>query len=211
MSDLGTEQQSPSAHKDAKAQAKAAKAYAKASRPWYKKKRFILPLAVVVIAIIATTTSGGDSSTGGSPAKTDANPTSTSKTAGLGDPVRDGKFEFTVKNVSCGKQKIGPAGFGTKAQGQFCLVAMKVENIGKESQTMFGDNQLMFDEQGRKFSADTEAAVYMGDRAQTLFEEINPGNSINGIVIFDVPKNARPASLELHDSAFSDGVKVALK
>lgn len=33
------------AHRNAKAEAKAAKAYAKATRPWYKKKRFILPWA----------------------------------------------------------------------------------------------------------------------------------------------------------------------
>jgi hypothetical protein len=219
MADLGTDQQSPNTHKDAKAQAKAAKAYAKASRPWYKKKRFMLLLAFVVIVIISVANSGGssDSSSGSSDQSKDSSSTSatgsdsSSKVAGLNDPVRDGKFQFTVKNVKCGKNRIGSAGFGTKAQGQFCLVSVKVENIGDEAQTMFGDNQHMYDAQGRKFSADTEAAIYLGDKAQTLFEEINPGNKINGVVVFDVPKNAKPASLELHDSAFSDGVKVNLK
>lgn len=48
--------------RDARAQAKAAKAYEKARRPWYKKKRFILPLALIVliIIIIAATSGGGD-------------------------------------------------------------------------------------------------------------------------------------------------------
>jgi hypothetical protein len=47
-------------HKDAKAQAKAAKAHAKAMRPWYKKKRFILPLILLVLVIaIAAASSGG--------------------------------------------------------------------------------------------------------------------------------------------------------
>lgn len=54
--------QPPYDPRDARAQAKGAKAYAKARRPWYKKKRFILPLALIVLIIIisiATTVGGG--------------------------------------------------------------------------------------------------------------------------------------------------------
>jgi hypothetical protein len=46
-------------YKDAKAQAKAAKAYAKAQRPWYKKKRFIIPLAIVAIVVFVQLGKGG--------------------------------------------------------------------------------------------------------------------------------------------------------
>ncbi|HEU4515204.1 MAG TPA: DUF4352 domain-containing protein [Nocardioidaceae bacterium] len=215
MTDLGTEQ-TPASNKDAKAQAKAAKAYAKATRPWFKKKRFILPIGVVAIAAMAAA-GGGDegaeptvASASGTESGSDAKEASAPEaTPGVNDAVRDGKFEFTVKKVDCGKTQIGTSMFGTKAQGQFCLVNVKVENIGDEAQSMFGDNQLMFDQEGREFSADTEAAIYM-DNAQTLWEEINPGNSINGVVVFDVPKNAIPSSIELHDSMFSDGVTVSL-
>ncbi|MFF5297608.1 hypothetical protein [Paractinoplanes globisporus] len=35
------------------------------------------------------------------------------KTPGLHDPARDGKFEFTVTGVSCGKKRVG-SGFLTK-------------------------------------------------------------------------------------------------
>lgn len=225
MTDLGTEPTS-SSHKDAKAQAKAAKAYAKATRPWYKKKRVVLPLAAVAIMAMAAAGGGGDESTpeatssanskqaaaGSEDSSSGSKDTaSSSDAAGLNDAVRDGKFEFTVKNVDCGKTQIGDATFGTAAQGQFCLVNLKVENIGSEAQSMFGDNQVLFDQEGRQFSADTEAAMYMGDKAQTLWEEINPGNSINGVVVFDVPKNAVPTSIELHDSMFSEGVEVSLK
>lgn len=44
----------------AKAEVKAAKAKAKALRPWFKKKRFILPLAIVLIFGISQTTRGGN-------------------------------------------------------------------------------------------------------------------------------------------------------
>jgi len=52
--------QQPLNHRDAKAQARGAKAHAKALRPWFKKKRFILPLALIaLIAIISIATAGG--------------------------------------------------------------------------------------------------------------------------------------------------------
>ncbi len=46
-------------HRTAKAEAKASKAHAKALRPWYKKKRYILALAVVAIVGISMAASGG--------------------------------------------------------------------------------------------------------------------------------------------------------
>ena len=45
--------------RSAKADAKAEKARAKAMRPWFKKKRFIIPLALVAIMIIAAVAGGG--------------------------------------------------------------------------------------------------------------------------------------------------------
>lgn len=49
---------------NAKATAKAAKAYAKASRPWYKKKRFIIPIGLVALIAIGSGLGGGE---GGDP------------------------------------------------------------------------------------------------------------------------------------------------
>ncbi|MDI3195677.1 hypothetical protein QK290_14985 [Pseudarthrobacter sp. AL07] len=49
----------PEAKRDGKAQAAAEKAYRKASRPWFKKKRFILPLVLVLIMIISSIANGG--------------------------------------------------------------------------------------------------------------------------------------------------------
>jgi Domain of unknown function (DUF4352) len=62
----------------------------------------------------------------------------------------------------------------------------------------------VIDTAGRKASADDETAIYLDD-AQSLHEEINPGSSLRGIVVFDVPVDAVPATIELHDSAFSGG------
>lgn len=209
-------------HKDAKAQAKAAKAYAKATRPWFKKKRFIVPIALVAIFAINQMGGGGEDTT---TTATESDTTSNNASAagsddsqaeepkdsmpGIGDKARDGKFLFTVTKVKPGVDQIGSDDFGVQAQGQFVLVTVKVKNIGDEAQTMFGDNQTLFID-GRKFSADTEAAMYLED-SNSLFEEINPGNSLNGTIVFDVPKKATAfEKIELHDSMFSGGVDVDL-
>jgi hypothetical protein len=59
---------------------------------------------------------------------------------------------------------------------------------------------------GQRYEADTEAALYLGvNETRTFLEDINPGNSVNGILVFDIPKNAEPTRIELHDSPFSGG------
>lgn len=61
---------------------------------------------------------------------------------------------------------------------------------------------------GREFSSDTTAAIYLDDKV--FLNEINPGSAVKGTLVFDMPKGTQPASIELHDSPFSDGVTVRL-
>lgn len=65
------EQPQPESAKDAKARAKGEKAYAKASRPWYKKKRFILPLGLLLLIIIVAALGSGDDDGSDTPAASD--------------------------------------------------------------------------------------------------------------------------------------------
>ena len=70
---LDPRNQPPLDPRDARARAKADKAYAKARRPWYKKKRFILPLALIVliVIIIAATMAGGGGNNDSDPIASD--------------------------------------------------------------------------------------------------------------------------------------------
>jgi hypothetical protein len=65
--------------KEAKAQAKAAKAYAKAQRPFYKKKRFIVPVAIVAVIVIAQIAGGGGGGEDATAKDTGSTSASTSK------------------------------------------------------------------------------------------------------------------------------------
>ncbi len=63
MSDKPTRPQ-PSNGREAQICTDSGKAYYKASRPWYKKKRFILPLAFVLLVVIVSALGGGGSDSG---------------------------------------------------------------------------------------------------------------------------------------------------
>lgn len=129
---------------------------------------------------------------------------------GIGDAARDGKFEFTISKVEKGVASVGSEYFNEKADGQFVLVHITVKNIGDESQTLFDSEQKLKDTQGRSFSTDSSAAIAMEDNEMWL-NEINPGNSAKGTLVYDMPADAQPAEIELHDSMFSGGVTVSLK
>lgn len=45
---------------------------------------------------------------------------------------------------------------------------------------------------------------------EVFLNEINPGNTVKGVLVFDMPKGTTPASIELHDSMLSGGVTVSL-
>jgi len=59
--------------------------------------------------------------------------------------------------------------------------------------------------------ADSKATLAAASDADSLYDEINPGNSLTGQIIFGIPKGQSPISAELHDSAFSSGIKVNLQ
>ena len=195
--------------KGAKAQAKAEKAYRKASRPFYAKKRFILLAIIALVVIIAAVTSGGDDS-GSASSDGGSSSGDATQVVGLNQAAKDGKFEFTVKGVDCSKNSLGSAGVTTQASGTFCLVNVSVANIGDEAQTLDSTSQYGYDASGKKFSTDTESAFYLDDAGDALFEQLNPGASVDGVLVFDVPVGTQLTKLELHDSMFSGGVTVEL-
>lgn len=201
--------------RSAKAQAKAEQAYRKASRPFYAKKRFILLAIIALVVIIAIATSGGgdgDTSASNSSGGSDGGSSSENAAAavGMNQAVKDGKFEFTVTGVDCSKTSLGSAPLSTDATGVFCLVNVSVANIGDEAQTLDSTSQFGYDADGKKYSTDTEAALYLEDAGQTIFEQLNPGTSVDGVLVFDVPAGTKLTKLELHDSMLSGGVTVNL-
>ena len=133
--------------------------------------------------------------------------------APAGSAVRDGKFEVQVLNVSKAQQASSPDGnqfMIAKPQGEFIILTLNVTNIGNEQQSFFSNNQKLIDGSGRQYGSSSEADMYLNSGGGSSFAEINPGNSIQAKVAFDVPVGTVPKALEVHDSMMSGGTTVAL-
>jgi hypothetical protein len=128
----------------------------------------------------------------------------------LGDVVEDGKFAFKVTKVEKGLSQVGEGFTVSKAQGQYVLVHLTVKNIGDEAQLFTDSAQKLIDAKGRQFDADSGAAALALKDSNAFLNNINPGNTVDGILLFDVPKTITLKAIELHDSLFSGGVTVSL-
>ncbi|MFE6859893.1 DUF4352 domain-containing protein [Nocardia sp. NPDC057668] len=71
-------------------------------------------------------------------------------------------------------------------------------------------DQYVFDTDDRKFGNDTMATIVLQPDS-SVFEEINPGNTVTAQLVFDMPEGATADRIELHDSMFSGGADVALR
>ena len=125
--------------------------------------------------------------------------------------MTDEGYQFTVTKINCGARRVGDQYSGEKAQGQFCLVTMRIKNVGKDPITFSDQNQALVDTKGSTYSPDDEAWVYVDD-SDDIWGEINPGNTLKTVVPFDVPKKTKPDYLLLKAGTwgFSEGVRVKL-
>ena len=158
-----------------------------------------LLVAAAVLALLAVASNLGEADRG-----RDTGP------AGLGEPVRDGQFEFVVASVDCGARSVGE-GFGRKeALEQFCLVALEVENTGTEGRTFGGGQQYLFDAAGKRHDPDLDATVRHG-AGRLWSTHLNPGQRLAGTLVYDVPDPIDLARVELHDGLLSGGASVELR
>jgi len=96
---------------------------------------------------------------------------------------------------------------GEKADGIFLVVDVTIENIGKESKTIWASNIKVVDDQKRTFEHDTAAEFYLENDQKFIFEQLQPGLPKTGKIVFDVPKDIRGVLQISADSMWSDEVK----
>lgn len=107
--------------------------------------------------------------------------------ATMNTPVRDGKFEFVVKTVQPGLTEVGDNPFlNQKAQGQFVIVTLSVQNIGDRAQGFSPSNQKLFDTEGRSFESDSTAQIALGTGDIPVWDNIDPGNTADVKLVYDM-------------------------
>jgi hypothetical protein len=167
-------------------------------------------LIVVGLVVFACCVAGAAAIAIGAALHRDGVTVTPGRTPGIGEPVRDGKFEFVVSGADCGQTEIVNGILRTQAQGQFCVVELSVRNIGTEPRDFADRNQKAYSPHGVQYAPDTGAGVVANGSGVAYWNTINPGNSVQGKIVFDIPAGETISTIELHDSILSGGVRVAV-
>ncbi|MGA0567255.1 DUF4352 domain-containing protein [Rathayibacter sp. KR2-224] len=169
----------------------------------------LLCAATVVLSATLTGCSAGTTPASSSSGKP-ATKASTPSAPGMNTPVKAGAFEFTVLDVKDAGTTAGSAPLTKTAQGSFFQVDLKVANVGSSSQMFIADDLKLKDASGKTFSADDAATLYASGDANTWLAAINPGNAVQGPVLFDLPPGAKPTTLLVSDNAFTPGSPITI-
>jgi hypothetical protein len=183
-------------------------------------------LAVLVVVIIygvfinkadTIQASSGPSSTSKSAAPTTSsnngwgNSTETasqspSATSGSGPQASDGGLTFAITGVeNAPTVKYQDAPVEKQAQGEFLIVHMNVLNSGGAQGTFLATLQKL-KAGGTTYSIDDEATAYLNG----TWADLEPSNSADLAIAFDVPPGTSAESLEVHGAPMSTGVDVPL-
>jgi hypothetical protein len=122
----------------------------------------------------------------------------------------DGKLRFTVAGFSCGTAELGDWPVTKKPQGQFCLVVLRIDNTGDGTGRVWIGSQHLRDADGKEYSPDELSWIYY-DKTRPLLDEIGPGKSVTGTLVFDVPAGVRFTELRVKDGLLSDGSSIKLR
>lgn len=192
--------------RDARAQAKAAKAYQKARRPWYKKKRFILPLALIVlIIIIVAANSGGDGGGNNTTGTTNTDPTSEPTVTESQPPAFPGAQEsdvigqagetLTLGDISVTSTPLvtGDATFG----GSTLCTTTTVQNNSDETIDFS-----TFDWKLQAPSGTINNTTFTGSQNLLSTGQVAPGGTATGDICFDNEPAETGQSVVLYEPIF---------
>nr|WP_230202983.1 DUF4352 domain-containing protein [Parafrankia discariae] len=166
-------------------------------------------LVVVLAAWLISSVAGGSDDPGAPAANGDRTAPSQQPTiprsGGLNTTVRDDQLEFVASTLSCGKKQLGDNFLAPHPDGQFCLVDIKITNVGTAERTLSNSDQYLRTVDGDRHAADFWSRLWLHD---DVWNTIAPGATATGTIVFDIPVDAKPQDLELHERPESQGVTI---
>ncbi|MEV0002053.1 hypothetical protein AB0H28_07165 [Micromonospora sp. NPDC050980] len=123
---------------------------------------------------------------------------------GLGVPLRETAFEFTVYRMSCGAGVMPAAPGG----GRPCLATVGVRNVTSEQQTWHGQLQRAYLPSGNWVAADEDATRVANLGRDPFAQPVAAGRRVLLPLVFTVHGAQPPKQLELRSGVFSAGVRV---
>lgn len=208
------DQSSRGNYRSAKADAKAAKAYAKAERPWWKKKRFILPLGLVLlIAMVSAGASGGGggtdggSSAGGGESSDGGDDAASGK---VGEAIENAGTTYKVTDVRTTDTIGDPDLGGARADGEFVIVTLQLTNNKDETKTFSDASAKIATSDGNQYET-SDKAIFAFEEESLLLKDIQPDLTTKGKLAFELPPNKVSGSTLVIEDLFGDGeIKVDL-
>lgn len=187
---------------------------------WFARHKIltgILALVLFFIVIGMIGSSGGSSvpstQTGSSDTNTTTEKAAPAPAAKIGDTVTDKDMAFAVTNFTTAKT-LGSSFTKKDAQGTFQVISLKITNQSKETKTIDSSMFQLTDSQGRTFdrSVEGQSAQGFSEGGFDLFlQQVQPGLSVNGDIVFDIPADATGLQLIVKGSVFSSGKKIQLE
>lgn len=129
------------------------------------------------------------------------------KGAGIGVPVKSGDLQFTVTKVVRDQTQVGQEYLTEKAQGRYTLVYVTVRNVGNGSETLLDDDQKIKDADSKTYSPDSMAELSMKNN-DVFLEQINPGNAVDGVLVYDMPVGVKATAIDFSGGLFKDSATV---
>ena len=102
----------------------------------------------------------------------------------IGEQIDVSDVYFTVNEVTTATNVGGE--YGQNAQSQFTIINITVQNEKNEA-IMINSNFFTLMSGERTYEADGTAGIYANEDTNFFLENINPGVSVTGNVVFDVP------------------------
>lgn len=138
-----------------------------------------------------------------------AAPKPAAKGPGIGTPVKSGNLQFTVTKVVRDQKQVGADFLAQQAQGSYTLVHVSVRNVGNDSETLIDSDQKIKDSDNKTYSPDSGAELAM-DNDDVWLAQINPGNAVDGVLVYDMPAGVKATAIDFSGGLFKDSATVHL-
>ena len=106
--------------------------------------------------------------------------------------IQAGDFAWTITGVTKTKS-FGGSYFISRADGEYLVISVEIENTGKTAQYLSSDYLKLIDDKNREFSS----TYVLGEDSIISFETINPGIVKKGKIIFDVPEGIKVINVKI--------------
>lgn len=187
-------------------------------QPKRSRLRTVITVLVVIIVLIVLARACGGAETTSSDTSTDKAEEEKKETAkseekekgkqkeeaavGVGQPVTAGDIEWTVTDVrqtdQISQEDFGQ--FGETKTGNFVVVDLLFTNNGDSPATLSPQSLTLLDSSGRESRPDTDTIGYIPNERNIFLEQVNPGVTREGTVIFTVAPDASGFELQVGDA-----------